>query len=173
MIEYFWNLLDLPKDDDSMLSVEKAFSECLLEFPPNLITGVRDALELLKPDYKLAIVSDTGFSPGKVLRQLMINENVFDYFSYFSFSDETGVSKPDPLAFSTVIEACGIAPENCAHIGDIESTDIAGAKNLGMKAIRFTGDPTTKFAVNGELPSKADAVMDSWQGIVKYIKELN
>ena len=32
-----------------------------------------------------------------------------------------------------------MSPRHAVHIGDLEDTDIAGAKQMGMKAIKFIG----------------------------------
>jgi FMN phosphatase YigB (HAD superfamily) len=48
-----------------------------------------------------------------------------------------------------------VAPANAAHVGDMRRTDVAGARALGMRAIRFRGfsDDT------GEEP-EADLVLE-------------
>src|SRR5690606_40365814 len=55
------------------------------------------------------------------------------YFDIYVFSDETGVAKPHPEAFRRAYEPLGCLPSEALHIGDIERTDILGAKSAGMK----------------------------------------
>ena len=38
-----------------------------------------------------------------------------------------------------ILHDLNIGPEEAVHIGDLEHTDIAGAKRIGMKAIKFIG----------------------------------
>lgn len=170
-VEFFWNYLKLPKDKDAVYNVVKAFAECNLVYQPNLIDGVMEALTELSGKYKLGIVSDTGFSPGTTLRKLLKEKDVLHFFDAFSFSDETGVSKPHPKAYETIMDQLKIEPGNCLHIGDIEKTDIAGAKNLGMKAIRFSGNPTEYVVSVNTKETNADAEIDKWPKIVEWIKE--
>jgi len=88
---------------DRIETIAGAFAECVITIPPKLTTGAKEALENLSGKYKLAIISDTGFSPGVTLRRLLEKENVLNYFSAFSFSDETGFAKPHPQAYMTVL----------------------------------------------------------------------
>lgn len=144
----------------AILDVADLFSKGVLEHPPSLLPGARDALEFLASRARLALISDTAFSPGSVLRQLMEMNDIARYFDAYVFSDETGVAKPHPDAFLHALNQLGGQPSTGLHIGDIERTDIIGAKSLGMKAILYKGerDPH-KYA---EETTCADAVMCHW-----------
>ena len=166
---FFWNYLKLPDSPESVDNITRCFAESILAYPPAVIDGVKDAIIRLSMDFKLGIVSDTGFSPGSVLRKLFEKEEIIQYFSAFSFSDETGVSKPHPIAYTTILDFLHTAPEEALHIGDIEDTDIRGAKNLGMKAIRFSGDPTALLNLDNPKLTLADAEFNSWNDITEYI----
>ena len=171
-VDYLWSFLKLPYNQQSIENVSKAFSECVLYYPPVLMKGVKKSLEILSKKYKLGIISDTGFSPGTILQRLMLENEILQYFSSFSFSDETGVSKPHPKAFLKVLDELGCPPDNALHIGDIEETDIAGSKRLGMLAIKFSGDPSSKFSVKNESNSMADIELNNWDEIVDYLMDL-
>jgi len=168
-VGFFWNYLGLPSDNSCIEEVAKGFANSILDYPPKLLPGVKEALIKLSENYKLAIVSDTGFSPGNVLRELLKNSGIIQYFDAFSFSDETSVSKPHPKAFLTILEQLEFKPEEAIHIGDIEQTDIIGAKDIGMKAIRFNGDPTAVLSANNPKESKADFLATSWDEIFDFI----
>lgn len=168
---FVWNYLKLPYSPEIIDRIITGFANSILVYPPKLIDGVKQSLEILSKKYKLGIVSDTGFSPGSVLRKLLEKENIINYFSAFSFSDETGVAKPHPKAYLTVLKELNCPPENAIHIGDIEETDIIGAKNLNMKAIRFSGDSTAFLNTNNTPETKAEFDAKSWEEIVQYITE--
>ena len=106
---------------------------------PSLLDGVANLLPRLAQRYRLAVICDTGLSPGWLLRQRIEACGLFDCFGHLTFSDELGVSKPHPDAFLTTLARLGVAPECAVHIGDYPRTDIAGAQGVGMRAIRFTG----------------------------------
>ncbi len=173
LVEYIWNFLKLPEDLQAVERLVVEFGESILQAPPMIISGVKEALQILKEKYTLAIVSDTGFSPGSVMKILMKKNNIFDYFTAFSFSNETGVSKPNPKAFSSALDILGCSPANAVHIGDIERTDIAGAKALGMKAILYKGDQTAFLNVDNPEITAADASAHSWSVIPALIDKLN
>lgn len=169
ILNYIWQKMNFQDNKPAINYLVNFFEKSILYFPPNLLPGVVDALENLSSNYKLAIISDTGFSPGLVMRELMKTYDVLKYFSAFSFSNETGVSKPHPKAFNVVLKELGSVPSDALHIGDIERTDIEGAVGAGMKAIRFDGDPTSPLSKNKTNTSKANFIAKNWQDISTYI----
>jgi FMN phosphatase YigB (HAD superfamily) len=110
-----------------------------MDVRPPLIDGVADVLPRLAPRYKLALICDTGITPGRVLSQWMESNGILQYFSHLTFSDELGVSKPHPRAFLCTLESLGVSPQAAVHIGDNPRTDVAGAQGVGMRAVRFIG----------------------------------
>lgn len=170
--EFFWQQLDMPKNKESIEYLVKEFADAVLIYPPKLLPGVKEAIINLSENYTLGIVSDTGFSPGSILKEMLNREEILHYFSVFSFSDETGVAKPHPKAFNTILESLNCSPEYALHIGDIEKTDIIGAKNLNMKAIRYTGDPTALYNKDNPHKSLADFESNNWLEIPEIINSI-
>lgn len=171
-VSYIWKFLHLPINEKSIKIVANAFADSVIVHPPSLIEGVKESLKDLSQNYELCLISDTGFSPGDILKQLMQKDDILKYFKAFSFSNETGVSKPNPKAFHHVLEQVNCHPNHAIHIGDIESTDIVGAKNLGMKAIRFNGNLTKLVNADNPVETLADTEIDNWSSIVTYIKTI-
>jgi len=93
----------------------------------------------LSTRYPLGIVSDTGFTPGRVLRQHMERHGMLRYFTAFSFSDETGHAKPHRRQFENALELLEVAPSNAIHCGDLPTQDIRGAAALGMTTVLYVG----------------------------------
>ena len=113
----------------------------------HLVDGITDTLQALKDaGLKLGIICDVGFTPSDVLRDHLIRRGLLPLFDHWSFSDEVGAYKPAPEIFTHALEGLGgPAPERTAHVGDLRRTDITGAMNMGMLAVRYTGvfdDPT-------------------------------
>jgi putative hydrolase of the HAD superfamily len=52
-------------------------------------------------------------------------------------SEEVGVSKPSGGIFHAALDAIGAAPDEAVMLGDAWSTDIAGARGVGVRAIWF------------------------------------
>ncbi len=169
-VEYFWDFVKVPKDEDAMQIVTEAFEDSVLVHRPKLISNVKEVLEVLSSEFDLALISDTGFSPGTILKKLMKEDDIEKYFKSFSFSNETGFSKPNENAFKIALEKIDVLPANSLHIGDIEHTDIVGAKNYKMKAIRFTGSVTEYTSSRNPQQTIADYETETWDDIHIYIK---
>ncbi len=122
--------------------LEALLSDIYRDGPYVAASGVRAALSgLRKHGVALGIVSNRGARPGRLmLRQLEVNglAGFFDSRAVV-WSDEVGVSKPDPRIFLACLDALGVAPERAAHVGDVKDKDVAGARELGMLTIRYTG----------------------------------
>lgn len=59
----------------------------------------------------------------------------------------TGLGKPDPAPFLAVCVRLGVHPRECVFVGNDPSTDIAGARAVGMKTIRIgRGEPPLAHA---------------------------
>ena len=54
-----------------------------------------------------------------------------------TFSDEVGVRKPHPEIFARTLAALGVSASEAAHVGDDLTTDVAGARGIGMRAIHL------------------------------------
>ncbi len=172
LVEYVWERTGIQPDTEAIETLTKEFCEGVLVSPPALLPGAKEALEQLASKYRLALISDTAFSPGSVLMELMERKGVLHYFSAFSFSDETGVAKPHPVAFEHAIQGVDAQPSECVHIGDIEATDVFGAKRFGMKAIRFMGDSNPHVSNGHDQPTAADAEVAAWQNMLAKVEEL-
>ena len=116
-------------------------------------TGVSDKVELhlcddIEPTLAalkdagiaLGIICDVGMTPSHALRANLDRKGILQYFDHWSFSDEVGSYKPSPAIFDHALGGLGgVEPSAAAHVGDLRRTDIAGAKALGITAIRYTG----------------------------------
>jgi len=109
--------------------------DILMLDPPPLMDGVKETLEYLSKNFKLGIISDTGITPGRVLRKVLETHDILKYFQTTIFSNETGYLKPSNAMFETALKNMEIDSENAIHIGDLLQTDIKGAKEAGMKTI--------------------------------------
>jgi putative hydrolase of the HAD superfamily len=125
--------------DQTLSELVNAYEEGVLECPPVLIEGAREAVEQLARRYRLGIISDVGFSPGRVLKEVLRQNNMLDLFDSLVFSDEAGCSKPHMEVFKRTAQKLSADPHEIVHIGDLEFTDIIGAKRAGYHAIRFVG----------------------------------
>jgi HAD superfamily hydrolase (TIGR01549 family) len=137
-----------------------AFEELVLQLPPEPTPGAVFTLPMLAERYRLAVICDTGYSPGRILRQVLERYDMLHYFDYLYFSDEHGMSKPDVRVFRHTLDELGVRAPEAAHVGDIQRTDIAGAQAAGMAAVHFVG-------VNNH-----DATRSTADLVVRHFEEL-
>ena len=52
-------------------------------------------------------------------------------------STVVGVAKPDPAIFEIALRRAGVEPDDVVHVGDMVSTDIAGARAAGIEPIHL------------------------------------
>ncbi len=115
--------------------ITKEFEEAALKNPPPLVNGAKFVLESLYGKYLIGLICDSGVTPGRMLRKVLAANGVLKYFNCTVFSDEVGYNKPHSLMFSEALEKLRIKAEEAVHVGDLLSTDVAGAKAAGMKAV--------------------------------------
>lgn len=131
--------LDFAVSEPMLATIVARFEEGILEHPPVLIAGAREALSSLAHRYRLGIISDVGFSPGRVLKQVLADNDLLDVFDSLVFSDEAGRAKPHIEVFERAARSLSAEHGAMVHVGDLERTDIIGARQAGYRAIRFTG----------------------------------
>jgi len=151
-----------------MNEIEDAYVSPIFEKPPSLVAGVEECLAYLRGrGLKLGLICNTGRTPGYALRVILERLGIRVFFSYMFFSDEKNMRKPNPLVFHQTLRSLGVLPEQSIHIGDLEETDIIGAKRAGMMAGLFSDDQLQMS--NEKCNTNADIVFHSFKEIEKYI----
>ena len=116
-----------------------AYTSPVLAHPPDLSPGTARAVrELAARGVSLGIVSNTGRTPGVVLRRVLERHGLLSYFSAISYSDEVGVRKPEAEIFRRTLARASVGPSEAVHIGDNPDADVAGARSIGMRAAHYT-----------------------------------
>jgi putative hydrolase of the HAD superfamily len=156
-----------PGDGAFLAQTALEIEESSLLAPLEPLPGVLETVpRLTQEGYRLGLISDTSLTPGRILKQLMARDRLLDHFSALTFSDETGYTKPNPGMFDRTLAPLGAQPSQAAHVGDTPRTDIAGAKSLGMLAIRCAG------AVDHPEPPEADYVIRDHREIPEILTGL-
>lgn len=155
----------LPQDDLAELAGLLEGME--LQFRPNPAPGALQALQALHGKYKLAIVSDAIFTPGRNLRQLLDGAGMLPYFDHFVFSDEMGFSKPHPAVFQSVAQAFNIDIRDIVHIGDRPHNDLGGPHAVGARGVLLT--VVKKRDLEGHQP---DAVCDDYAQLPSILADM-
>ncbi len=136
--------------------------------PPDIVDGIEDALIAIQgAGIKIGVISDTIFSPGRCLRELLDHYGLLGYFECFVFSDEHGFSKPKASCFEAIATGLGVDVSELVHIGDRQEKDIVGPQAIGAKAILF---PTIKD--RGGENCTADATCHNYKNLLEIIQGL-
>jgi len=139
----------------------------MLSNPPSLKPNVKKTLESLAPKYKIGLISDTGITPGRILKQGLEHHEILQFFDTLIFSDEIGVYKPHTLPFQTALKNLAVPAELSIHIGDLIDTDIVGAKNCNMRAIWIRSELSSTIS-----SIEADYVVKDLYEIVEIIDQI-
>jgi len=132
--------------------VAGAYQDPVLAHRPETTPGAAETVHRIRGDgFKLALISNTGRTPGRVLRRLLADAGLLPCFDVLAFSDEAGVRKPAAEIFRGVLDQTGTDPAGAVHVGDDATADVAGARAVGMRAIHY--------APGGAGVAQADAVL--------------
>ncbi|GHT80397.1 hypothetical protein AGMMS49543_00550 [Betaproteobacteria bacterium] len=131
----------MPADAD-LNQLYQQQGDLFLRYPPQLIDAetVPLLLTLKARGYKLALVSNTGYIHGDVMRRALADMDLAACFDWMVFSNEIGAAKPNPIIFQALMSASSIPAARMTHIGDNPVADVQGARKVGMHAIQITAE---------------------------------
>jgi putative hydrolase of the HAD superfamily len=159
-----------------LLEIQSRLENSVLSDLPTLVPEGKAVLADLSEHHKLALISDTGITPGRVLRQILKNDDIGDYFTQLTFSDEVGRSKPHPEAFLTTLKALAVEPQEAVHVGDLLRSDIAGAQSVGMRAVLYIGVTQDEWIAASDASATSvvpDAVIKSHTELAPLLRQWN
>jgi putative hydrolase of the HAD superfamily len=163
--------LSIPPETVPFDLVTAAYEDLTLEYLPNLLDGVAESVQRLASKYQIGLICNTGYTGGRVLRQVLARHGLIGYFGVLTFSNEHGWLKPDPRIFHHTLAELGVPPEYALHIGDTEDMDIAGAKAAGLYSARYLPEGDNDGAVSTQADlhffdwSELDGLLDARQGL--------
>ncbi|RFM27041.1 HAD family hydrolase [Deminuibacter soli] len=141
--------VDIRQVEPAQLDAYYTATEVLFfENPPVLMDPETPALfqSLREQGYTISLLSNTAFTRGSTLRQLMPDWGIESYFDFQLYSDEEGTSKPSPnfyqLMFEKVTALYPVTKEQILHVGDNPVADVGGAKQFGINTLLLPPDTT-------------------------------
>ena len=159
--------LDIELEGTAFDEMAEVFGTAIFEYPPIPVAGALEAIQEAARRVPIAIISDSGMSPGTSLRALLDKNGFTPYLQALTFSDEVGVAKPQAPMFERTAAALNVAPHELFHLGDLEPTDIKGVQAVGGQAGLFAG-ANDRFAAT----TRAEHTFYRWDEFVKVLPTL-
>ena|SRR5437588_2307184 len=142
-----------PPPDAIIDGVTRAIETLYRERLPLLPGGI-DAVEVLHARYPVGLASS---SPPQLIRYVLNEAGILEYFSAIVSSDDVGRGKPDPTVFLETGRRLGVSPSEIVVLED-SSSGIQAAKAAGMHVIAV---PNAAFPPTRDALRQADTVLDS------------
>jgi putative hydrolase of the HAD superfamily len=98
-----------------------------------ILPGTREALERLRKEYAIAVISNADGKIDAVLRRC----GILDCFQSITDSGKVGHEKPHPAIFEAALRAMKAKSAESLYVGDVYSVDYVGARQAGMQAVLF------------------------------------
>jgi putative hydrolase of the HAD superfamily len=98
-----------------------------------ILPGTRDALERLRKEYAIAVISNADGRIDAVLRRC----GIVDCFQSITDSGKVGHEKPHPAIFEAALREMNAEASESLYVGDVYSVDYVGARQAGMQAVLF------------------------------------
>ncbi|WP_429399778.1 HAD family hydrolase [Mucilaginibacter lappiensis] len=101
-----------------------------------------------------SILSNTGFIKGATLKKILAELKMEKYFDFQLYSDEVGMSKPNPALFNLMLQYIkqinkekDITLSSIIHIGDNPKADVEGANAAGIKSLLINSNNQSIFTL--------------------------
>jgi putative hydrolase of the HAD superfamily len=181
-IEHLLEELDVDPasfDEPTLAELERVYAHAALEILPRPVTGAPETLEHLKQqDLVIGLISNTGRTPGYVLREILDRLGLARSIDVMVFSNEHGECKPRTSIFEQLRAGLGVSYEETMFVGDNLYVDVYGAQRCGMRGVHFVPPergmavappfehemeihPDATITALGELPAIIERMMDA------------
>ena len=124
-----------------------------------ILPGTRDALERLRKEYSIAVISNADGKIDAVLRRC----GILDCFQSITDSGNLGHEKPHPAIFEAALRQMKAGAAESLYVGDVYSVDYVGARQAGMQAVLFD--------VAGAYREREFPRVDSLAGLEQWLKQ--
>lgn len=136
--EMLFERLGMPDDGKSREISDRYFEE--LACQRFMMEGAEDVCRLLRPHYKMYIVTNGTY---EVQKGRFFGSPIEKYFDDIFVSEHVGAAKPSPIFFDYVLKTVGDAdPSAYCVVGDSLTSDMDGAILAGMDAIWLDNEHT-------------------------------
>lgn len=163
-IEHFLEALDLSHeafDEETLAALEEAYASAAFEILPKPVDGAVEMLSAVRArGVRIGLISNTGRTPGSVLRRILDALGLASSIDVMLFSNEHGQCKPQSSIFDELRQQLGVAYDEIVFVGDNLYADVHGAQRCGMHAVWFD-PPVRGTAVAPPVDHALDIVPDA------------
>jgi HAD superfamily hydrolase (TIGR01549 family) len=121
-----------------------------------ILPGTREALDRIRQQYAIAVISNADGKIDAVLRRC----GICDCFASITDSGNVGHEKPHPAIFAAALQQMKAHPTESLYVGDVYSVDYVGARNAGMDAVLFDVSGAYREQEHPRVESLAE--LESW-----------
>ena len=157
-----------PLEEEILEAIEHAYVRPAIDHLPELVDGAQEILAELHGKFALGLISNTGRTPGWVLREVLQRLGVAEVFRVMVFSNEHGDCKPLASIFARLREGLDVPADQIVFVGDNLYADVWGAQQAGMRAVHF--DPPARGCAIGA-PTREVGVVEP-DGAIHSLREL-
>ncbi len=131
----FLKTLNIFNINDQILS-EKIGDYYVFNSPcqTKLMDGAKEVLFNLSLHYDLHIITN-GFKEVQFIK--LKKSGIYSFFNKIIVSEDVGVLKPNKKIFQYALKVCDAKNKHCLMIGDDITSDIIGARSIGMDQVFF------------------------------------
>jgi putative hydrolase of the HAD superfamily len=148
-------------------ALEECYATPALQNMPAPREGAAEALWALRErGVRIGLISNTGRTPGRVLRIILQRAGLLEHFDGLTFSDEVGIRKPDPRIFRWTLNKLGARSEAAAHVGDDATADVGGAQRAGLRGVYLANGAGVPPGV------RPDATIDGFADLLPALERL-
>lgn len=147
--------------------LKKSYGEALLKNMPALTDGIGETLDALKKmGYSIGLITNTGHTAGRGLKEVLKRLGLLHYFDTLTFSSDMKIRKPQTNIFTRTLGAMDAKPRNSAHVGDDIMNDVFAARKVGMKGILYDKDR------RGRMGRRVDGIIYSFEELPGVLQDL-
>ena len=167
-IRMLLDCLGIKKGRKELYEVLKTpYGDALLDNMPSLSDGIDDTLKELKDrGYSLGLISNTGRTAGRGMKEVMKRLGILQYFDELTFSSDMKIRKPQSNIFNRTLGSMGVRTKDAAHVGDDVVTDVLASRKAGMKGILYDIDG------RGDLGREVDAIITRFDELPEVLKSM-
>ncbi|MDA8442771.1 MAG: HAD family hydrolase, partial [Peptococcaceae bacterium] len=142
--------------------VFEAYTTAVDHFPPDPLPGAISVVKEISRELPIALISNTGITPGSVLRRVLAKAGILECFKVLTFSNEVNMVKPNPGIFLHTAHQLGVDISETLHVGDNFRADVLGAVGVGAKGVWLNpqgGSAPEAYAVIKAMAELRDVVL--------------